>query len=66
MLYEAAAGYALFEALDADEVAQNTERMQEAITCASLRARCTAHLPAAARPAALRPRAARHAPPTCG
>jgi nucleolar protein 56 len=33
VLYEAASGYALFEALDADEIAQNTERMQEAIKC---------------------------------
>ena len=31
MLYEAASGYALFEALDADAIAQNSDRMQEAI-----------------------------------
>ena len=34
MLYEAASGYALFEALDADEIAQNSERVQEAIAYA--------------------------------
>jgi hypothetical protein len=36
VLYEAASGYALFEALDADEIAQNSERVQEAIAYAPL------------------------------
>jgi len=41
VLYEAASGYALFEALDADEIAQNSERVQEAIAYAPpLRSRC--------------------------
>ena len=35
MLYEAASGYALFESLDADEIAQSTDRMQEAVSCAA-------------------------------
>jgi hypothetical protein len=35
VLYEAASGYALFEALDADEIAQNSERVQEAIAYAT-------------------------------
>ncbi len=33
MLYEAASGYALFEALDADEIAQSSEKVQEAVAC---------------------------------
>ena len=33
MLYEAASGYALFESLDTDEIAQNSERVQEAVAC---------------------------------
>jgi hypothetical protein len=40
VLYEAASGYALFEALDADEIAQNSERVQEAIACVPSRRAC--------------------------
>jgi hypothetical protein len=50
VLYEAASGYALFEALDADEIAQNTERMQEAIKCARRAAAAAAAAAARAAP----------------
>jgi hypothetical protein len=36
VLYEAASGYALFESLDTDEIAQNSERVQEAVACVPL------------------------------